>query len=205
VTDRHPRADVTPLAEPIASPLVGPRVVLRQLEADDVATLHDLVLDNLDHLVIMAFTAHEPMGLDERGRLVDGWVVDRLQGLGAHLGIWHHEALIGMAGLHRRAPDPGTIEIGYWLGQEAEGSGYATEATLLLCDEAFRHPEISVVEIGADVSNDRSRATAERAGFRWVGTQPTRPELRSLAGTGIEARYARRRAEHHVRWRDGRS
>ena len=201
MTDRHPRSDIQPLAEPVRELLHGPRVTLRQLGAADVGTLHALVLDNLDHLMIMSFAAHEPLSLDDRRELVDGWMSDRVQGLGGVMGIWIDDDLIGMAGLHRRAAGPESLEIGYWLAEGSVGSGRATEAALLLAEEAFNHEQIDVVRICADLSNDRSRATAERAGFRWVATQPTPPEMRALAGTDVEAVYELRRDAFDARWR----
>ena len=202
MTERHPRSDVQPLADPIPQLLRGPRIVLRELGVEDVGTLHALVLDNLDHLMIMSFAAHEPMTLTERNELVVGWAADRVHGLGAVMGIWNEDALIGMAGLHRRASGPESLEIGYWLAEGSVGTGLAVEASLTLTEEAFRHPQIDVVRICADLSNDRSRSTAHRAGFHWVATQSTPPEMRSLAGTDVEAVYEMRRAAFDAQWRD---
>ncbi len=201
MSDRHPRSDIEPLVEPLAEVIRGPRVAIRRLDHDDALALHELVLSNLDHLMIMPFAAHEPMSLAERHDLLDGWMSDHARGLGGAMGIWVDGELVGMSGLHRRSARPDEIEIGYWLDEQREGLGIAAEATLALVDEAFNHPQVAVVTICADLSNHRSRATAERAGFRWVSTRPTPPEMRSPIGTDVEAVYELRRDAFDPTWR----
>jgi ribosomal-protein-serine acetyltransferase len=200
VTDRHPRSTIPPLADPLAETIEGPRVTIRRLRDDDVAALHALVLDNLDHLMIMPFASHEPMTFADRRALVAGWAEDHALGLGGAMGIWLDGDLVGMTGLHRRSARPEEIEIGYWLDESHEGLGIAAETTLALVEEAFSHPQIEVVTICADISNERSRATAERSGFRWVATRPTPPEMRSAAGSDIEAVYELRRESFDAEW-----
>ena len=77
----------------------------------------------------------------------------------------------------------------------------ASSVLLALTDEAFTHPQIELVTICADLSNERSRATAERAGFRWVTTRPTPSGMRSLIGTDVEAVYELRRHTFDPTWR----
>ena len=201
MSERHPRSTIPPLAEPLAEVIRGPRVTIRKLADADAVALHDLVLTNLDHLLIMPFAAHEPMTLDERHTLISNWASDHALGLGGAMGIWVDEELVGMTGLHRRSARPDEIEIGYWLDESCEGRGLATEATLALTEEAFTHPQIELVTICADLSNERSRATAERAGFRWVTTRPTPSGMRSLIGTDVEAVYELRRHTFDPTWR----
>ena len=55
--------------------------------------------------------------------------------------------------------------IGYFVDSAAEGSGYVTRAARWLTGEAFRRG-VEQVEIGAAVGNVRSRAVAERLGYR---------------------------------------
>ena len=201
MTERHPGEQISPLSEALPEILPGERIILRLLDLEDVAELHLLVLDNLDHLMILAFIAKEPMTLADRQILVAGWADDHRRGLGADMGIWLNDTLVGMVGIHRRGPDDASMEIGYWLDEQSEGLGFATEATQVLCEEAFAHPEVEVVRIRADLSNDRSRATAERAGFRWVGTEPTPTAQRSLTGTNVQSVFEIHRHEFDDQWR----
>lgn len=63
---------------------------------------------------------------------------------------------------------PNTLEIGYWLANEATGRGLATRATALLMRIAF---EIGAehVQIRHDELNDRSAAIPRRLGFTCLG------------------------------------
>ena len=71
----------------------------------------------------------------------------------------------GAVGLTHRLP--GVFELGYWLTPSARGRGLMTEAARLACDFAFDHLHAQRVEWQAAVGNVRSRAVAERLGFRF--------------------------------------
>ncbi|MBD3241803.1 MAG: GNAT family N-acetyltransferase [Chitinivibrionales bacterium] len=61
------------------------------------------------------------------------------------------------------------FEVGYWLLGSAEGKGYMTEALeLLLHEHAVRG--FHRAELQCEPENARSRAVAERCGFRYEGT-----------------------------------
>lgn len=63
----------------------------------------------------------------------------------------------------------GTPEIGYWLGVEHWGKGYATEAVHALVDYAFTDLGHSGLNAGARVTNPASRRVLEKCGFQWTG------------------------------------
>jgi RimJ/RimL family protein N-acetyltransferase len=60
-------------------------------------------------------------------------------------------------------------EIGYWLGVEHWGKGYATEAVRALIDRAFGDLELDALHSGARVTNPASRHVLEKCGFQWTG------------------------------------
>lgn len=60
--------------------------------------------------------------------------------------------------------------IGYWLDASHEGRGLMTSAVAAVADHAFESVGLTRVEIHVDVENLRSRAVAERLGFRYEGT-----------------------------------
>jgi ribosomal-protein-serine acetyltransferase len=62
-------------------------------------------------------------------------------------------------------------EIGYWLGQEAQGRGTITLAARALIDNAFGAWELHRVVIKAGTENARSRAVPERLGFTQEGVE----------------------------------
>ncbi len=75
--------------------------------------------------------------------------------------------LIGACGLELR--DGPTPEIGYWLGVDYWGKGYATEAARALIDRAFGDLDHPALQGGARVTNPASRRVLEKCGFQWTG------------------------------------
>lgn len=61
------------------------------------------------------------------------------------------------------------FEIGYWIDSRFSGKGYATETAQRLADFAFKELGAKRVEIRCDAKNSRSRAVAERSGFKLEG------------------------------------
>jgi RimJ/RimL family protein N-acetyltransferase len=60
-------------------------------------------------------------------------------------------------------------ELGYWLGVEHWGKGYATEALHAVIDYAFTDLGHDAVQAGARVTNPASRRVLEKCGFQWTG------------------------------------
>jgi RimJ/RimL family protein N-acetyltransferase len=76
---------------------------------------------------------------------------------------------IGMVGIDWREPD--APELGYWLGVEHWGRGYATEAVRAAIDYTFEEFTIDHLIAGARVANPASRNILEKCGFQWTGVQ----------------------------------
>lgn len=62
-------------------------------------------------------------------------------------------------------------EIGYWLGVNHWGQGFATEAVRAVIDHAFEEHAIDELFAGARVTNPASRRVLEKCGFQWTGVQ----------------------------------
>jgi RimJ/RimL family protein N-acetyltransferase len=60
-------------------------------------------------------------------------------------------------------------ELGYWLGVEHWGKGYATEALHALIDYMFGEFDHPALQAGARVTNPASRRVLEKCGFQWTG------------------------------------
>ncbi|HTL97678.1 MAG TPA: GNAT family protein [Holophagaceae bacterium] len=84
--------------------------------------------------------------------------------------LWWKGSLVGVAGLHSLDPDNASASVGYWLAAEAEGRGLMAKAVARLLDLGFGPMKLHRVELRAGVRNRRSRALAERLGFRHEGT-----------------------------------
>jgi ribosomal-protein-serine acetyltransferase len=80
-------------------------------------------------------------------------------------------AIAGVAGLHRFDWQNRATTIGYWLGAEHQGRGLMTAAVRALVDHAFGERGLHRIELAAAVGNARSRAVAERLGFREEGVR----------------------------------
>jgi RimJ/RimL family protein N-acetyltransferase len=85
-------------------------------------------------------------------------------------------------------------EVGYWIAPDAQGNGYAAEATTMLTEWAFGIG-LDRVRLACDVRNLASARTALRAGFRFEGvgrnavTSPGGPSVPPRRGD--LARFAR--------------
>ena len=66
---------------------------------------------------------------------------------------------------------PTVGELSYFLRASARGRGLATRAVLLAADWGFREHGLMRVFLRADPANAASAALAERAGFRYEGTE----------------------------------
>jgi ribosomal-protein-alanine N-acetyltransferase len=79
-------------------------------------------------------------------------------------------AFIGWCGLSRWSPDFRSASLGYCLGEEAWGHGYATEAAGALLRWAFDTLDLNRVQAEADTRNAASARVLEKLGFVLEGT-----------------------------------
>jgi ribosomal-protein-serine acetyltransferase len=86
-------------------------------------------------------------------------------------GIWLDGQLIGRADLNPRTP--GNFVLGYWLGSQFTGKGYAKAACKALI--AYGKAELGATTIYAGVTkgNTRSEAVLSRLGFQAVADRGT--------------------------------
>jgi ribosomal-protein-serine acetyltransferase len=90
---------------------------------------------------------------------------------GYQVAIVRDGAIAGVAGFHRVDWLNRATSIGYWLSAAEQGRGTMTEAVRALVDHAFGAWRLERVEIAAAVDNARSRAVAQRLGFREEGVR----------------------------------
>jgi RimJ/RimL family protein N-acetyltransferase len=76
---------------------------------------------------------------------------------------------IGMVGIDWREPE--APELGYWLGVDHWGQGFATEAARAVIDFTFEAFDIEHLISGARVANPASRNVLEKCGFQWSGVE----------------------------------
>lgn len=76
---------------------------------------------------------------------------------------------IGMVAVDWR--DDQVPELGYWLGVDYWGRGFATEAARAVIDFVFEEYNIAQLTAGARVTNPASRNVLEKCGFQWTGVE----------------------------------
>jgi len=81
--------------------------------------------------------------------------------------IEHNHEPIGIVGLNWREPD--LPELGYWLGVDHWGRGFATEAARAATDFFFEEFAADALFACARVADPASRNVLEKCGFRWSG------------------------------------
>jgi RimJ/RimL family protein N-acetyltransferase len=138
------------------------RLTLRALREDDVPAMFDLLQD--PDVVRYVGDRHVPT-LQETWRYVAGWLGHWvLRGYGQ----WAIEErgsgrLVGRAGIINPADWPGA-EVGYLLGREWWGRGYATEAARAAMDWGFERVGFDELLSLIDPANHASIAVATRLG-----------------------------------------
>jgi len=83
--------------------------------------------------------------------------------------IENNHTPIGAVGVDWRKPD--APELGYWLGFEHWGQGFATEAARAVIDFTFEQFDVEHLISGARVANPSSRNILEKCGFQWSGVE----------------------------------
>jgi RimJ/RimL family protein N-acetyltransferase len=76
------------------------------------------------------------------------------------------ETVIGACGVMLQDETP---ELGYWLGVDYWGQGYATEAVHAVIDYVFTDLAHEALQAGSRVTNPASRRVLEKCGFQWTG------------------------------------
>ena len=165
---------------------------LRLWQPEHAEALTELVTDNLDHLrPYMPWIIAEPMASEDRAEILNRWYqgAKDCSGDGVY-GAFFQGLPIGSCGLHRRV-GPDGLEIGYWVDRHQVKKGFATRLTRMLTDHAFTHPEVSMVEIHHDETNQASKAVPTRLGFVLVESRAVPAQAPGETGTSCIWRMER--------------
>ena len=143
---------------------------LRLLEPAHAAAVYALVDHNRAHLGRwLSWVARQQSIADTQAHIRQCLL--RFANNGCPLcGIWHQGHLVGAIDLLGIGAHSRGAEIGYWLDAAAQGRGLVSVACRVLVNHTFAVLGAHRVEIRAEPANSRSRAVAERAGFREEGT-----------------------------------
>jgi RimJ/RimL family protein N-acetyltransferase len=161
----------------------GERIVLRRWRDGDAAALFAAIVASGEHLARwFPWPAEHRVADDTLGfirRQSGHWSLRQH----AALGIFRRAegALVGSLGVTARDWSVPAFELGYWVGREAEGRGYVSEAVRVMARFLFEELRAERVVIRCDARNVRSKAVPERLGFAFEGT--LRRDSRAPDGT----------------------
>jgi ribosomal-protein-serine acetyltransferase len=149
-------------------PLHGGRC-LRPLEEANADELHALIERNRAELALWmqwaaAQTLAQTLEFIRKARAQES------ENDGLQRAIVADGRIVGMVGFPAIDWANRSAGIGYWLDAGQRGQGVMTAAVAALVDHAFEQWRLTRLEIRTDVENTRSRAVAERLGFRYEGT-----------------------------------
>jgi ribosomal-protein-alanine N-acetyltransferase len=138
-------------------------LTLRDFTRDDVALVQSASTSSIPDSTTVPRTAGADEALDyidrQRGRLASGrnyaYCVARAS----------DDMAVGYVGLNLRDVDLGRASLGYWVGPDHRGNGYAAQALAGLARWASVVLEIPRLELYIEPWNTASVRTAERAGF----------------------------------------
>jgi len=138
---------------------------VRTYTPDDAEEVFALVEENRERLEAwMPWAETTRSAADTRDFIERSLASDHLEANG----IWVDGRAAGAIGLTiNHLVNAG--ELGYWIDAGHEGRGLVTAASRLFLDHAFGVLRLHRVALRAGVGNRRSRAVAERLGFREEG------------------------------------
>lgn len=162
------------------------RLVLRAPRFEDVAAVVAIANDRR----IAEMTANLPHPYAEKD--AENWIANAWtsQDHPFLITLKANGALIGATGFVM--PEIGDPEIGYWLGTDHWGRGYATEAARAVVDHLFTDRDAQAIVTWARVVNPASRRVIEKCGFQWNGVGLSR--LRALASSAPVDKFRLERA-----------
>ncbi|HEY0218505.1 MAG TPA: GNAT family N-acetyltransferase [Afipia sp.] len=140
------------------------RLVLRQPTLADVKAIASIVGDH--RVAINLRRVPHPYSVDDATQFVSG--VANTGGMTTLL-IERRNETVGLASL--TWDNDGKPELGYCLGVDYWGQGFATEAARALIDFAFEEFSIDAIHSAARVLNPASRHVLEKCGFQWTGVE----------------------------------
>lgn len=149
---------------------IGEGAVLREVYPSDSQAMFDLIDRNRPHLsqhgddTAKKYPTIEKM--TERNENQTDYEY--------RFNIWDGDVNVGFAKLTRHAGMP--IEVGYYLGAEFQGKGYATKAVAALTDYAIESLHFGAVMAKVAKTNNASLAVLQRAGFVITGEDKANPD-----------------------------
>lgn len=154
----------------------GERIFIRPLTRADASSLLELRRSNRDFLTPWEPRRDETFWtLEAQEAEIERGAVEAANDQGVAFGILlnHSEELVGRVALSNIVRGIWqNATLGYFVGRQHNGKGYATEAVHLTLRFAFESARLHRVQAGVIQRNAGSIRVLERAGFRFEGVSP---------------------------------
>ncbi len=147
---------------------VNKEVVLQLRDESHAQESYDLIKKN-KHLRDWMQWYDVMKTITDSANNIEGNIEDWEMKTDYHLGIFYEGGMVGMISLHGINYNAHKAAIGYWLDKDYEGKGIITSSVRTLLEYGFNELGLNRIEIGAAVSNERSRAIPESLGFKLEG------------------------------------
>lgn len=145
--------------------IVTTRLVLRPMTIEDAPIIHRLVNDEDIAYGCVHIPYPYPEGAAEAW--ISGHYYRFMQQSAAIFAITKDEAIIGATAIELKF-DEGRYYIGYWIGKEFWGNGYASEAARGLIDYGFNNLEIPVLFAECLEENTSSLNVLQKIGMKEI-------------------------------------
>lgn len=148
---------------------IDDKLSIKILEERDVEALYKLIDHSRDYLgEYLPWVKFMKAPEDELPFIKEG-LQQFANNDGFQCGIWFEGQLAGVLGLHYIKHLNKSTSLGYYLGEEFQGSGIMTKSVAFLLDYLFNDLALNRVEIRAAVTNHKSQAIPKRLGFTEEG------------------------------------
>jgi len=144
-------------------------IVVRPFRKHDAQELFALTIANRDSLSEWLTWVASVTSVEDTREYLRGSERSALEHRAFVCGIYAGGPLAGAIELHDIDWTNRHAKVGYWLDEAQRGKGIMTRAARALIEYAFEALDLQRVEIRAAAENSRSRAVAERLGFRLEG------------------------------------
>jgi ribosomal-protein-serine acetyltransferase len=153
--------------------VVDDELALVLAEERHALAMTELIVRNQARLARWEPWAEQPATLESTRAYIRSALEDFLRGrqISTIIALERGRHFIGRCGI-RINPYAGSADIGYWIDGEYEGRGLTSRAAKALVTSAFAELGLGKIELRTSVSNQRSRALAERLGFSFEGILP---------------------------------
>jgi RimJ/RimL family protein N-acetyltransferase len=139
------------------------RLVLRAPRLEDAVAIAGLA--NNRSIAAMAARIPYPYGIKD----AEQWIHKAWTGPDCPFVIVHRTTGAVMGAVGFNTCETGQVSLGYWLGIDHHGQGYASEAVRALVDYLFSARGVTAIAASCRVVNNASRHVLEKCAFQWTG------------------------------------